>query len=149
MDLKERLMQEVKLAMKNADKSRLSVLRMITAEFKQVEIDERSTLDDARMIKIMQGMKNQRVESASLYQKAGREDLVAQENYELSIISSFLPEPLSQEDLVALVRQALSETEAKAVSDIAKVMQWLNPHIQGRASSKEVGVIIRKELEAI
>lgn len=149
MDLKQRLMQEVKSAMKNADKPRLSVLRMMSAEFKQVEIDERITLDPARMIKILQAMKNQRTESFSQYQKAGREDLMAQEEYESCIISEFLPEPLSQEAIITLVRQALKDTEAKAVSDIAKVMAWLAPHIQGRASSKEVGVVIRKELESL
>ncbi len=148
MDLKERLMQEVKLAMKNADKSRLSALRMISAEFKQIEIDERITLEQDRMIKILQSMKNQRVESASQYQKAGRDDLVAQENFECSIISEFLPTPLSAEEITHLVRQAIAETEAKLISDIARVMEKVSPQIQGRASSKDVGAVIRKELES-
>ncbi len=149
MDLKERLMQEVKLAMKNADKSRLSVLRLISAEFKQIEVDERCTLEDGRMIQVLQGMKNQRAESFSQYQKAGREDLSAQEHFESSVISEFLPEPLTPEAIVSLVQQAVQATEAKVVADISRVMAWLNPHIQGRASSKDVGVVIRKELESL
>ncbi len=148
MDLKERLMQEVKLAMKNADKSRLSALRMISAEFKQIEVDERCTLDEERMIKILQGMKNQRVESSSQYHRAGREDLSAQENFECSIISEFLPEPLTAEAIATLVSQAISETEAQVISDVSRVMEWLAPHIRGRASTKDVGAAIRKELES-
>lgn len=149
MDLKSRIMQEIKLAMKNADKSRLSALRMISAEFKQIEVDERCVLDEPRMIKILQAMKNQRVESADQYRKADRLDLVAQEELEAAIISEFLPEPLSEDELKALVKTAVAETQAKAVSDIARVMEWLNPHIQGRASSKEAGAFIRKELESL
>jgi uncharacterized protein YqeY len=148
MYLKERLMQEVKLAMKNADKARLSALRMISAEFKQIEVDERCTLDEDRMIKILQGMKNQRVESSSQYHKAGRDDLSAQENFECSVISEFLPEPLTGEAIATLVAQAVLETEAKVMSDISRVMEWLTPHIRGRASTKDVGSAIRKELES-
>jgi len=122
---------------------------MISAEFKQIEVDERCTLDVARMVKILQGMKNQRGESYSQYHKAGREDLAAQENFEATVIGEFLPEPLTIEAIAALVRQAVQETGAKAVSDISRVMEWLNPHIQGRASSKDVGAVIRKEIESL
>ncbi len=93
-------------------------------------------------------MKNQRIESSSQYHKAGRDDLVAQENFECSVISEFLPEVLSTEAIADLVKQAVLEVDAKAMSDIAAVMQCLAPHIRGRASTKDVGAAIRKEIES-
>lgn len=149
MDLKERLMQEIKLAMKNADKTRLSVLRLVSAELKQIEVDERCVLDYARIVKILQNMKKQRQDSLLQYQKADRADLAAQEDFEISVINEFLPEPFSHEELSSLVQQAIREVSAQVVSDIPKIMAWLEPHIEGRASSKELGAVIRKELESV
>jgi uncharacterized protein YqeY len=144
--LKNSVMDHVKVAMKAGDKSRLAVLRLISAAIKQVEIDNRCELADDAIMTILEKMKKQRKDSIEQYVNAQREDLVAQEQYEIDVINEFLPTPLNAEELEALVQQAIKETEAKVVADIGKVMEWLQPHIAGRASSKDVGALIRKNL---
>jgi uncharacterized protein YqeY len=138
--LKNRVMDEVKLAMKAGDKSRLATLRLMAAAVKQIEIDTRAELNDSDI------MKKQRKDSIEQYINAQRDDLVAQEQYEITIINEFLPTPLSQEELQSLVKDAVNHTQAVVVADIGKVMEWLQPRIAGRASSKDVGALIRKLL---
>jgi hypothetical protein len=147
MSIKDTLNQEIKTAMKAGDKSRLSILRMMSAAFKQVEIDERCIVDDAYAKKILQKMKNQRVESQAQYQQAQRDDLAQQEIYELGVIAEFLPVPFSTEELRHLVLDAIEATGAQKVSDISRVMEYLSDKIQDRASSKDVGAAIRSALQ--
>lgn len=144
--IKSTITQEVKNAMKSGDKLRLSALRMMSAAFKQIEVDERCELDNERCIKILQAMKTQRLDAAAQYDSAQRFDLSEQERYEVSVISEFLPTPLSADELNALVQEAIHATEAKQVSDIGRIMAYLADKIQGRASSKDVGAAIRAQL---
>lgn len=145
-ELKSQLMQHIKTAMKEGAKSRLAALRSINSEIKQVEVDERCVVDEERFIKILEKMKKQRQDSITQYRDAGRDDLVEQEEAELNVIAEFLPEPLSPEALADLVKQAIAETEAQSVKDIGKVMGWLQPKTFGRASSKDIGALIRQSL---
>jgi len=144
--LKNRVMDEVKLAMKAGDKSRLATLRLMAAAVKQIEIDTRAELNDSDIMTVFEKMKKQRKDSIEQYINAQRDDLVAQEQYEITIINEFLPTPLSQEELQSLVKDAVNHTQAVVVADIGKVMEWLQPRIAGRASSKDVGALIRKLL---
>jgi uncharacterized protein YqeY len=147
-DIKSDLMQHIKAAMKEANKARLTALRAITAEVKQVEVDERTDVDHERFIKLLEKMKKQRQDSIAQYLDAGRDDLVAQEEAELSVIAEFLPEPLSAQELQNLVAQAIADTGAKTVKDIGAVMALLHPKTFGRASSKDLGTLIRQSLNA-
>lgn len=147
-DIKSQLMQHIKTAMKEGDKVRLAALRGISAEIKQIEVDERCDITQERFIKLLEKMKNQRRESIAQYLQADRLDLVVQEEAELAVIAEFLPEPLSAEELKALVSQALTETGAQSVKDIGAVMEWLLPKTFGRASSKDIGALIRQLLNA-
>jgi uncharacterized protein YqeY len=147
-DIKSDLMQHIKAAMKEANKARLTALRAITAEVKQVEVDERTDVDHERFIKLLEKMKKQRQDSIAQYLDAGRDDLVAQEEAELSVIAEFLPEPLSAQELQNLVAQAIADTGAKTVKDIGAVMAFLHPKTFGRASSKDLGTLIRQSLNA-
>lgn len=144
--LKTRVMDEIKLAMKAGDKPRLATLRLMSAALKQVEIDTRSELADSEIMVILEKMKKQRKDSIEQYITAGRNDLVAQEESEIEIIKEFLPTPFEPAALQLLVEQAIAETLATSVSDTGKVMDWLQPKIAGRASSKDVGALIRKIL---
>jgi uncharacterized protein YqeY len=144
--LKTRVMDEIKLAMKAGDKPRLATLRLMSAALKQVEIDTRSELADSEIMAILEKMKKQRKDSIEQYITAGRNDLVAQEESEIEIIKEFLPTPFEPAALQLLVEQAIAETLATSVSDTGKVMDWLQPKIAGRASSKDVGALIRKIL---
>lgn len=139
-------MDEIKLAMKAGDKPRLATLRLMSAALKQVEIDTRSELADSEIMAILEKMKKQRKDSIEQYITAGRNDLVAQEESEIEIIKEFLPTPFEPAALQLLVEQAIAETLATSVSDTGKVMDWLQPKIAGRASSKDVGALIRKIL---
>lgn len=146
--LKANLMDQIKTSMKAGDKSKLAALRLISAAVKQEEVDTRAELDDASIIKILEKMKKQRTDSIEQYTKAQREDLVAQESYEISVIGEFLPAQLTQEELHILVQDAINAVGAKAVSDISKVMEILKPAIAGKASAKDVGELIRKLMTA-
>lgn len=148
VEIKSDLMQQIKAAMKDGDKTRLAALRSINAEIKQVEVDERCDITQERFIKLLEKMKKQRQESINQYRDADRLDLVAQEESEIAVIAQFLPEPLSESELKALVLQAIAETGAKTVKDIGAIMEWLQPKTFGRASSKDLGALIRQSLTA-
>lgn len=148
VEIKSDLMQQIKTAMKEGDKTRLAALRGINAEIKQVEVDERCDITQERFIKLLEKMKKQRQESINQYRDANRLDLVVQEESELAVIAQFLPEPLSEGELKALVMQAIAETGAKTVKDIGAMMEWLQPKTFGRASSKDLGALIRQSLTA-
>ncbi len=146
MTLRDQLQNQVKEAMKSQDKPLLSVLRLIMAAIKQKEIDERITLDDSQILVILDKMVKQRRESISQYQAAKRDDLVKQEEYELSIIQRYLPEPLSEAELDALIKEAIASVDAKTMQDMGKVMALLKPQVQGRTDMGSLGNKIKNML---
>jgi len=144
--LKERITQEMKAAMKGGDKARLGVIRLILAALKQVEVDERIELDDDRVIAILDKMVKQRRDSVEQYEKAGRTELADQEKYEISVIQEFLPQPLSGEEIEALIEEAIAATGATSMKEMGKVMGMLKPKLQGRADMGAVSGLVKQKL---
>lgn len=146
MTIKERLNNDVKDAMRAKDKELLTTLRLITAAVKQIEVDERIEVGEERMLVILDKMTKQRKESISQYEKANRSDLVAQEQFELNIISKYLPEPLSAKEVDALICEAIASTGAEKMADMGKVMGQLKAKLQGRADMTQVSALIKAKL---
>ena len=144
--LKARILEAVKAAMKAQDKPRRDALRLVQAELKRVEVDERIVLDDARVIAILDKMAKQRRESIEQFDKGGRADLVASESAELAVIQEFLPRALDSTEVDALIDAALRETGAAGIKDMGKVMAALKPQLQGRADMGAVSQRIKARL---
>ncbi len=147
-DLQKQIQVSVISAMKSGEKERLKIIRLMTSAMKQIEIDERIELDDARIIAILDKMVKQRRESISQFKTAGRDDLVKQENYEIDIIQEFLPQALSEEEVDTIVSQAIEQTGASSIKDMGKVMGLVRPQIIGRADMGEVSGRIKSTLSS-
>lgn len=145
-NLSTRINDDVKVAMKAKDKPRLGVLRLITAAIKQREVDERITLDDDQVLAVLEKMIKQRKDSIEQYEKAGRDELAQQEAFEIGIIQEYLPEPLSDAEIDALIAEAISSSGAASMKDMGKVMGMLKPKLAGRADMGQVSQIIKKQL---
>ncbi len=145
-NLKQQISAAVKDAMRAKDKPRLGVLRLIQAEFKRIEVDERIELDDARVLAVLDKMNKQRRDSHKQYTDAGRTDLAEQESFEISIISEFLPAALSQDEINTLVDQAIANSGAESAKDMCKVMGIIKPQVQGRADMGKVSQLIKAKL---
>jgi uncharacterized protein YqeY len=137
---------ETKQAMRSRDKARLAILRMIGADFKRVEVDERIELDDTRCIAILIKMSKQRKDALSQYESAGREDLAEIERNELSVIQEFLPSPLSNDEIVAIIDDAMTQTGATAMAQMGSVMAIIKPKIEGRGDLGAVSKLVREKL---
>ena len=144
--LAARIQEDVKAAMKAKDKARLGVLRLITAAIKQKEVDERTELNDDQVIAVLEKMVKQRKDSIAQYEKAGRTELAEQEAFEIGIIQEYLPEPLSEAEIDALITEAIKATGAAGMKDMGKVMGWLKPRLAGRADMGKVSQTIKKRL---
>jgi uncharacterized protein YqeY len=144
--LKTQLQTDMKSSMKSGDKSRLGVIRLMLAAIKQIEVDERIELDDARITAVLDKMTKQRRESIAQFDKAGRDDLTAIEQAELEIIQQYLPEALSESEINELVEQTIAATGAASIKDMGKVMGMLKPQLQGRADMGKVSLTIKARL---
>lgn len=144
--LTDRIKEEMKAAMKGGDKTRLGVIRLILAAIKQVEVDERITLDNERVILVLDKMVKQRRESVRQYSEAGRDDLAAIEEAEIPVIQEFLPQPLTEAEIDSMVQDAIAESGAESVKDMGKVMALLKGRMQGRADMSVVSVKIKAAL---
>jgi len=147
-EIKLRLTDDMKTAMREKDKARLGVVRLALAAIKQREVDERIELDDVQVLAVLDKMVKQRRDSASQYEAAGRQDLADQENYEISVISSYLPAALGDAELAALIDEAVAATGAASMQEMGKVMAWLKPKVQGRADMGAVSQKIKARLSA-
>lgn len=146
MTIKEQLNNDVKDAMRAKDKNLLSTLRLITAAVKQIEVDERIDVDEERMLAILDKMTKQRKESIVQYEKANREDLVAQEQFELGVLAKYMPEPLSTAEVEHMISEAIANTGAEKMADMGKVMGQLKSKLQGRADMAQVSALIKAKL---
>ena len=146
MTLKTQILDDVKSAMRARDQRRLTALRLITSAIKQVEVDKRIEVDDKIVLGLLDKMVKQRRESLQLYESAGRDDLAAQEKFELDLISVYLPEPLSDDEVAALIRQAVADTGASSIRDMGAVMNILRAEVQGRADMKAVSSAVKAQL---
>jgi hypothetical protein len=144
--LTDRIKEDMKASMKGGDKTRLGVIRLILAAIKQVEVDERIQLDNDRVILVLDKMLKQRRESIRQFADAGRHDLVAIEEAEILVIQDFLPQALSEEEVDAMVNDAVIESGAESVKDMGKVMGLLKAKIQGRADMSVVSAKIKTAL---
>ena len=147
MSESERLVARIKASMKEAMKARakerLATIRLILADFKRVEVDERIEIDDGRALLILDKMVKQRRESIKQFKVADRQELVAQEEMEIQVLNEFLPQPLSGDELDSIIGSAISQCDAKTMQDTGKVMGIIKPQIIGRADMSLVSAKIK------
>lgn len=146
MSIKDQIKDDMKTAMKAGEKEKLGVIRMVSAAIKQIEVDERKELDDAEVLAVLDKMAKQRRESIKQFREGGREDLAAVEEAEITVIQTWLPEQLSDDEINALVAEAISATGAEGMKDMGKVMGLLKPKLQGRADMGAVSGKIKAQL---
>ena len=146
MSLEERLVEEMKQAMKSNDKLKLSTIRMIRSASKNKEIELRKKLEDEDVVKVIQVMVRKGEESVEQFQTGGRMDLVEKEKKEIEILKSFLPQPLSQEEILKIIDQSIQETQASSLKDIGKVMKSVMPKIGGKADGKLINQLVKERL---
>ena len=146
MGLQEKLLDDMKLAMKSGDKIALETLRMLRSQIKNVSISKGEELTDDEVIGVLTKEAKKRKESLELYKQGEREDLADKEEAEMKIINAYLPEALSQEELEKIVSQAITETGAESLQEMGKVMGTVMPRIKGRADGKVVQEMVRMKL---
>jgi uncharacterized protein YqeY len=147
--VKDRITQDIKLAMKARDAARLSTLRMILSEVQYKEKEKGIAVDDPAVVQIMQSMVRKRREAAELFEKGGRPDLVEKELAEITIIESYLPEQLTEDALRALVLEAIAESGAQGLQQIGAVMKCCMPKVAGRSDGSTVSAIVKQELQKL
>ncbi|WBA08943.1 GatB/YqeY domain-containing protein [Salinivibrio kushneri] len=146
MELLERLKDAQKTAMKQKDKARLGTLRLVLAAIKQQEVDTRQSLSDEDILAVLTKNVKQRRDSVAQYQAAGRDDLAETELAEIAVIEEFLPQPLSDDEVDALVKAAVEKSGASSMQDMGKVMGILKPQVQGRADMGKVSQRVKAHL---
>jgi uncharacterized protein YqeY len=146
MGLEERLVEEMKQAMKSNDKAKLSTIRMIRSAVKNKEIDQRKPLDDEAILRVIQGMVKKSEESIEQFKAGGRMDLVEKETKEIEIMKSFLPQPLSREEVLKVIDQTIEETQASSLKDLGKVMKTVMPKLGGKVDGTLVNQLVKERL---
>jgi len=148
MTLLIQLKDEMKNAMRAKEKLALGVIRMAISAIRKIEIDDKIVLDDAGIIGVLTKMVKQRKESIKMFTDGGREELAAKEAEEITVIEKFLPQPLSADEISALIAQAITDTGATSMADMGKVMATLKPQMQGKADLGTVSGQIRAVLNS-
>ena len=146
MALKERITEDMKTAMRAAEKERLATVRLLLAAIKQREVDERITLDDGQVLAVIEKMIKQRREAISQFESGGRSDLVAKETAEIGVLQAYLPTQLTAAELDALITEAIAATGAASIKDMGKVMGFVKPKAQGRADMGALSARIKQKL---
>lgn len=146
MSLVDQLKDQMKDAMRAKEKVRLGTIRMALAAIKQVEVDSRDSLNDQQAIAVLTKMVKQRRDSVAQYAAAGRDDLAQNEAEEIQILEQFLPQPLTEEEIEALVDASIVEMSASSMADMGKVMGALKPKVLGRADMAAIGAMIKAKL---
>jgi len=148
MPLKDQITEDMKAAMRAKDQPRLSAIRLLLAAMKQKEVDERVELADADVLSIVEKMIKQRRESIAQYESAGRKDLAEGEQFEIGVLSAYLPQQLSEAEVAEAVAAALAESGAAGVKDMGKVMALLKPRLAGRADMGKVSGLVKSRLSS-
>jgi len=146
-ELQLRIREAMKNAMRAKEKERLGTIRLMLAEFKRIEVDERIELDDNRVLSVLDKMTKQRRDSIAQFEAAGREDLAATERFEQEVISTFLPAALTDEEVTTLINEAIAATGAANMADMGKVMGYIKPKAQGKADMGAIGKLIKEQLK--
>ena len=144
--LKDRIAGDVKDAMKAREKQRLGALRLVSAEIKKIEVDQRIDLDDAGVLVVLDKMAKQRRDSREQYLSAGRDDLAAQEQFELDLLAEYLPRQLEEAEIQTLVDEQAALLGASGMQDMGKVMGALKPLLAGKADMAAVGKLVKAKL---
>ncbi|MCG9739567.1 GatB/YqeY domain-containing protein [Shewanella insulae] len=147
MSLVDQLKDQMKEAMRAKDKVRLGTIRMALAAIKQIEVDNRETLNDDQAIAVLTKMVKQRRDSIAQYEAAGRDELAQAEAGEIRVLETFLPKPLSEEEVAELVDATIQAVGASSMADMGKVMGALKPKVQGRADMASIGALIKAKLK--
>jgi|SRR5690554_672281 len=147
MSLSERLNDDMKQAMRNQDKFRLSVIRMVRSSIKNVEIDLRRSLEDNEVLDILNRELKQRKDSLQDFEKAGRDDLVEPLKVELKIIAEYMPTQLTEDEITVIVKQTIQDTGATTKAEMGKVMGALMPKVKGRSDGKLVNQVVQQLLQ--
>ena len=148
MNLRDRIPEDMKAAMRARDSARLSAIRLLLAAMKQREVDERVELSDPDILSIIEKMMKQRRESVAQYALAARQDLVDAEKFEMDVLAAYLPQQMDDADIAAAVAAAIAETSAASVKDMGKVMALLKPRLAGRADTAKVSGMVKSRLSA-
>jgi hypothetical protein len=148
MTLKERITEDMKTAMRSAEKDRLAVIRMLQAGIKQREVDERIVLDDAQVLSVIEKMIKQRKEAIAQFEAGNRADLVAKEQSEIAVLTPYLPAQLGDAELDAMIAAAIAQTGATTIKEMGKVMGLVKAQAAGRADMGAVGARIKAKLGA-
>lgn len=146
MSLKLQINDDMKTAMRAKDAQRLGAIRLLLAAMKQKEVDERVELDDAAVVAVVEKQLKQRKDALSQYQAAGRQDLADQEAFEIQVLSAYMPQALSAEEVAAMVQSVVAETGAAGPRDMGKVMAALKPKLAGRADMNSVSGLVKAAL---
>jgi uncharacterized protein len=146
MALKDRITEDMKSAMRAAEKERLATIRLALAAIKQREVDERISLDDGQVLAVLEKMIKQRREAIAQFQSGGRADLVAKENAEIAVLQGYLPAQLSEAEIDALIARAIAATGAASIKDMGKVMAVVKPQAQGRVDMGALSARIKQKL---
>ena len=146
MGLEERLVEEMKQAMKSNDKAKLSTIRMIRSAAKNKEIELRKPLDEDAILRVIQGMVKKSEESIEQFKVGGRMDLVEKETKEIEIMKSYLPQPLSREEVLRVIDQTIEETKASSLKDLGKVMKTVMPKLGGKVEGALVNQLVKERL---
>lgn len=144
--LKAQINEAMKAAMRAKERERLGTIRLVLAEIKKVEVDERIDPDDVRVTSILDKMVKQRRDSIKQFTDAGRDELAAKEQTEIEVIQEFLPQPLSEEEIASLIEEAIASTGATSMQDMGKVMGLLKPQMAGKADMGKVSGLIKQRL---
>ncbi|MBD2858611.1 GatB/YqeY domain-containing protein [Spongiibacter sp. KMU-158] len=145
-ELKKQINEAMKAAMRAKEKERLAAVRLILAEIKRIEVDERIDIDDERVIAVLDKMCKQRRDSITQFESAGREDLASVERFEMGVIQEFLPAQLTEAELDSLIAAAITESGADSMKAMGQVMAILKPQLQGRADMGEVSKKLKAQL---
>lgn len=146
MALADQLLQDMKTAMKSGDKITLETIRMVRSQIKNVEVQKGETLTDEDIFQVLTKEAKRRKESIEMYKEGGRDDLAENESKELNVIQSYLPEALSEDELLAIIADAIEKTGARGMSDMGKVMGAVMPQTKGRADGKMIQNLVRQKL---
>jgi uncharacterized protein YqeY len=147
VSLKTRLQDDMKQALRSGDRARLSVIRMALAAIQQREVDERKDLDDAELLGVVEKLVKQRQESVEQYRSGGRDDLADKEAAEIEVLKAYLPEPLSEAELAALLDEAMETTGASSMKDMGRVMGFVKTRAAGRVDMSVISARVKARFQ--
>jgi uncharacterized protein YqeY len=146
MSLKDQISDDLKNAMRAGDAKKRDAIRLLTAEMKRKEVDERKTLADADVVAIIDKMIKQRRDSIAQFEEGGRQDLADTEKFELGVLQAYMPQALSEAEIAQVIAAAIQESGAKGMADMGKVMAVVKPKLAGRADMGKVSAAIKQRL---